>query len=368
MRIFLLLILSIYIIQVGYAQTLISPLTLCELDEELNETSGLVNINGEIWTHNDSGGTDRLYQINPETGEIIRDVKILDGDNDDWEDLAADDNYVYIGDFGNNYGDRTDLKIYRISKTDISLYDEVEAEKIEFSYSDQTSWEPNHNNHNFDCEAMICYLGNLYLFSKNWVDHKTRLYVLPKEPGTYTAQYLETFDANCLVTGAEILEGSNTLILTGYSSNGGTSTWMFNDFIGDNFFNGESTLFYWTVLSQLEGVCFDQDNSVYFSSEEFENVVEPKLYSFDFEEYITSIQNMDYSSVEISVSGYTISISSPNNPISGQMTLYNILGQNILEKDLRAETNIDVTVDAPQGLYIVSIKLKDQRILKKIRI
>ena len=37
-------------------------------------------------------------------------------ENVDWEDITQDETHIYIADFGNNNGNRTDLKIYKILK------------------------------------------------------------------------------------------------------------------------------------------------------------------------------------------------------------------------------------------------------------
>ena len=84
-RLFITLIFLIFLSVHLFSQTLITPFELCELDTEVNETSGLINVNGTVWTHNDSGGTDRLYQINPETGAYYTsDDKAVRDENDEF--------------------------------------------------------------------------------------------------------------------------------------------------------------------------------------------------------------------------------------------------------------------------------------------
>ncbi len=141
------------------SQNFITPSVVTTLSSTLNETSGLVNLNGEIWTHNDNGGETELYLINLNDGSIIRTVIVHEANNVDWEDIAADETYIYIGDFGNNDGSRTNLKIYRISRSDMASSNDVDAEKIHFSYSDQSSFEPNYHYTNFDCEALTLFSG-----------------------------------------------------------------------------------------------------------------------------------------------------------------------------------------------------------------
>src|SRR5690606_14700262 len=77
----------------------------------LDETSGLLFYNNTFITHTDSGGKAELYEVNPTTGAITRTVEITNATNGDWEDIAQDSTHIYIGDIGNNSGDRTDLKI-----------------------------------------------------------------------------------------------------------------------------------------------------------------------------------------------------------------------------------------------------------------
>ena len=86
------------------------------LPDTVSETSGLIFHNGKLITHNDSGGRPELYEIDTTSLEITRTVTIENIENIDWEDIAQDDTHIYIGDFGNNGGDRTDLKIYKCLK------------------------------------------------------------------------------------------------------------------------------------------------------------------------------------------------------------------------------------------------------------
>jgi hypothetical protein len=72
--------------------------------------------NNNIITHNDSGGQANLYEINASTGAVLRTVAITNATNVDWEDIAQDALYIYIGDIGNNFGNRTDLKYIKFRK------------------------------------------------------------------------------------------------------------------------------------------------------------------------------------------------------------------------------------------------------------
>jgi len=75
-------------------------------------------------------------------------------------------NYIYIGDFGNNAGTRTDLKVYRVDISDYFTNDTVNAEIIHFTYADQTNFSNQIYAHNFDAEALISIGDSLYIFTK----------------------------------------------------------------------------------------------------------------------------------------------------------------------------------------------------------
>ena len=104
------------------------------LPKIINETSGLEILNEVFITHNDSGGEPSLYFFNL-NGEIINSKKLEEESfwkiyNNDWEDISADEDYIYIADTGNNFGNRDNLNIIKVKISDFSI-----DSKIEVSYS-----------------------------------------------------------------------------------------------------------------------------------------------------------------------------------------------------------------------------------------
>ena len=97
----------------GYPQELV-PLELCALDSVMNEASGLLLVEGSLWVILDSGNPNALFQVDPATCEVMRTLHVPNAVNTDWEELTMDGDWVYIGDFGNNGGNRTDLRVYRV--------------------------------------------------------------------------------------------------------------------------------------------------------------------------------------------------------------------------------------------------------------
>ena len=186
---------------------------------DLDENSGLIFYNNNIITFNDSGGEANLYEINANTGNITRTVTITNATNVDWEDITQDASYIYIGDIGNNNGNRTDLKIYKIAKNDYNGSDDIAvAEIISYSYADQLDFTSNPNNTNWDAEGLISYSDQLLIFSKNWVDNRVNVYSIPKTNGTHSALLKSSYNTNGLITSAEISLNENIIYLIGYSS------------------------------------------------------------------------------------------------------------------------------------------------------
>lgn len=190
------------------------------LDATVKETSGLLYLNNTLITHNDSSNANALYDIDTSTGLVTRTVTINNATNTDWEDLAHDDTYIYIGDFGNNFGNRNDLKIYRILIDDYFNSTAITAELINFSYSNQTDFSPSPFATNFDAEGLLHYNNMLYVFSKNWIDGKTNVYQVPKDPGTYDVSMTDTLNAQGLVSGATYNALTDIIMLCGYDADG----------------------------------------------------------------------------------------------------------------------------------------------------
>ena len=155
-----------------------------ELPSQVEETSGLLFLDGKIVTHNDRGDTSNLYEIDSLTGNLLRTININNVSNVDWEDLADDETYIYVGDFGNNNGTRTDLKIHRILRSDFKNNSSISAEVISFSYEDQTKFNDS-NDHNFDAEGFVVYENSLFIFTKNRGDFNTNVYKIPKTIGNH---------------------------------------------------------------------------------------------------------------------------------------------------------------------------------------
>lgn len=253
-----------------YNDAAISPETTIDLSQTLNETSGLTFWNNLVWTFNDNDDIN-LYGLDTLTAEIVEIIEITGSQNVDWEAVTQDDSYFYIGDFGNNaHGNRTDLKIYKTSKSSL-LAGVPEIEIISFNYPEQTSFEPTAGNEtDFDCEAMAVMDGQIYLFTKRWVSSGTSVYSIPNQAGNYAAELINSYPVDGLITGSTLLQDESLLILCGYSEILQPFIFMLYDFESDNFFGANKRLIQLSLpFHQIEGISCVDGNKLFLSNEKF---------------------------------------------------------------------------------------------------
>ncbi len=247
----------------------LTPDWIKEIDDApIEETSGLILWNNSLFTMNDDTDT-HIYELNTK-GEFIKKYKLKGVTNVDWEEISQDEDFIYIGDFGNNAaGNRKDLKIYKILKGSLSS-DNPQIETINFSYSNQTDFSVQRKT-DFDCEAMIVTSENIFLFTKQWTTQATCVYILPKVSGNHQAKLIHTFDVKGLITGATYVKNKNLIALTGYNTIGETFMYILNDFKNNDFFSGKIRKFVLGKLLQTEGIASDDGINFYVSNETFNN-------------------------------------------------------------------------------------------------
>ncbi len=169
------------------------------LPKIVNETSGLEILNEVFITHNDSGGDPSLYFFNL-NGEITNSKKLEQESfweiyNNDWEDITADKDYIYIADTGNNFGTRDNLSIIKVKISDFSV-----DSKIDIFYSDQESFFPSLK-HKYDAEALLIIEDKLALFSKDRDSLNTDLYLIDDTiKGKQELSSIAKFNVNTLIT------------------------------------------------------------------------------------------------------------------------------------------------------------------------
>ena len=333
------------------------------LNNPLTESSGLLVLDGTFITHNDSGNDAVLYEVDTLTGLPSRTVVVANATNIDWEDLAADADYLYVGDFGNNQGTRQNLRIYKIALADYWASDTVTADTINFSYADQTSFTPMPLQTNYDAEALICRGDSLFVFTKQWSNPGTRAYKIPKVPGTYSVSVYQTFsNFSGLVTGADYYQntvtGLNTLALTiNLVSNPMIDFYLD---LGGAFGGNGYYSFFATVYGsiQVEGIALLEDK-LYITSEAFAG--QPGMLS---RSTIPPFMAIEEYALAISLSIYpnpvaeTMQVNLPQKEIN-TAGIYANDGKLVQELNPATLKNGSIRVVVPAGVYYVMIHFSD---------
>ncbi len=246
-----------------------------DIDNEVANTSGLIDIDGRLFTHNDSGDA-TIYEINATTGFVERRITINGALNTAWEDIAYDDTYVYIADIGNPTGSRSELQIYKVLKDDLLNYTNVDSQKISFSYLDQVSYTYGTNTTPYDAEALIVYNNELYIFTKNWEDYTTRVYNIPNTLGFHSVSQIADYYFEVMITGATVDKINNSIALVGYSDPYDATMpqvseiIVLSDFTKDSFFSGAITTYEISddqTSSRLEAIAYDTPTQLYLTTE-----------------------------------------------------------------------------------------------------
>ena len=251
------------------------------LPKIINETSGLEFYNNNFITHNDSGGEPSLYVFN-EDGEIIETIELnknpdFEIENNDWEDITNDNEYLFVADTGNNFGNRDNLNIIRVSKGTDFMVDGI----IEISYSDQESFFPRPK-HKYDAEAIIVIEDKIALFSKDRENLNTDLYLVDKnQNGSQILTSEVSYNVNTLITGGDYDEDRNLLALVSYNSNGNQYLLLFENFKLNNLENNTFKKFKIPLeQAQIEAVKIIDEKTFWVTSED-EGIGSPFMYKIE---------------------------------------------------------------------------------------
>jgi hypothetical protein len=130
---------------------------------EVRESSGLARSARDralFWTHNDAGNAPELFAVD-ETGVLVQRVRVTGTELIDWEDLEAaacgNDRCLYVGDIGDNDGDRDRITVYRVVEPERSATETQPAEALYARYPDGPK----------DAEALFADAsGTLYVVTK----------------------------------------------------------------------------------------------------------------------------------------------------------------------------------------------------------
>jgi len=336
----------------------------------LKESSALLIVDGKVFTINDSGNQADLFEIDSTTGQIIKTTRIRNYSNTDWEDLAADSAHIYIGDFGNNNGSRTNLRILKVRKSAVYNPDSVEinAERLNFNYPDQNTFIAN-STHNFDCESLFFLGGRLHLFSKNRGNRKTKHYSLNPDLPSQTAILHDSLNANGLITSGSVSKDGKIAALLG-NDQAEVFVWILFGYEGTDFFGGnrrriELPSFFLT--GQAEGIGFVSNTKLWISNEALGNIL-PMVKELDISGYVNPIftESPDLKTKALHSNVYPNPASdfiSLKLQKSEKFQILNPFGKLIMEG---TEEIVDVS-KLTSGLYFVKIMNKEMNLTSMIQ-
>jgi hypothetical protein len=337
-----------------FEETYYNAEKLTRLDDKVEECSGLIWVSGELWSLNDSGNAPELYQIDTSSGAVLKTLKILNYPNVDWEDLAKDEHHIYIGDFGNNKGNRKDLSVGRLKIEDLHK-EEAEVDIIRFSMADQKSFNLPKQGHDFDIEAFFVQDSFLYFFTKNWADGKTRVYQSSTLPGEYALMPIDSFEIGGIATAADII-GDSLAVILGYTQQGRVWMYVLSDFLPGKFFSGNKRLLELGTalrMGQAEAICFNNEKQGFIGAEKFK-IVNQQIFSFDLKEFFPSIQHslkMPESFGQVLVkgnNGLEINLSEVEHEVK-KVQLVSGEGEILIEQDNPGREQIKVVVNEMEG-------------------
>ena len=252
------------------------------LPKIINETSGLEILNNQFITHNDSGGEPSLYFFS-QNGEIINSITLEEESfweiyNNDWEDITADEDYIYIADTGNNFGNRDNLNIIKVKTTDFSI-----DSKIDISYKDQQTFLPRPK-HKYDAEALFLIEDKIAVLSKDRDNLFTDLYLIDKESSSKQAlESKTTYNVNSLITGGDYNKDMSLLALVSYNSRGNQFLILFEDFNLETLAEEKFRKFKIPLeRAQIEAIKIIDDKTFWITSED-EGIGSPYMYKIKVE-------------------------------------------------------------------------------------
>lgn len=256
------------------------------LSDSLDETSGLTIINDRLFSFNDSGNSGDIFEIDLENPSRIKNTFATGLKNTDWEAISNDGKNFYIGEFGNNLGNRKDLKIYKIpfdGKTIVK--DSIQT--IPFYYPEQSDFNKRNIKHNFDAEALFFLDNTLHILTKEWATNTVSHYIIDTaSKENQPAKKTESFDTGFVVTDASFYD--DKLYVVGYTKKLKVYLMVFDKDKNENLFFTRTSKKYILGsalnVGQVEGITANE-NGLYISNERFNIKIKKIMQSLYFIPY-----------------------------------------------------------------------------------
>jgi len=345
-----------------YPETNLTAVELATLPADLVECSGFVETEEFYVAINDSGSGPSLFLLDKTTFAQQQLLSVTGATNVDWEELAMDENFLYIGDMGNISGVRTDLKIYRIPIATLGT-DPVVMDTISFSYADQTDFTPQLIMTPYDCEAFIVKEDTLHLFTKGWDNNYSKHYKLPNQVGEQEAILVDSFFVDALITGATVIDDS-LLMLTGYGNE--SLCWLFKDFQDEKFFSGNKRRIGLGPLGQNETVTWIGEGSCLVTTEG--GLAQGKVFEFNFLDLVTSLENVKNDlNVEVYPNPFSEIIHIQNFGNENlDAVLYDQFGKILTISTFNDSENLQLS-HLPVGIYYLHLTQGKKQQIKKMQ-
>lgn len=251
---------------------LIAAEKIIPLPPELDEISGMIRTDSGFLAIKD-GGTykaNHLFRIDS-SGNILSSIQ-LPATNTDWEEICENNQYIFVGDFGNNFGNRNTLRILKIPKD--SLLNSTNR-PLEFQIGDNTAVNKKKWLTNYDFEAMTATSDTLLLFSKSKSDRRCRIYQLSLSKPFQILTATGSVKLKFWVTGATLInpdEDKKHVMLTGYFPAGRNKLTPWLACIETSNSGKQPKMLWQKKISinghtQIESVCMDKTGRIWLSSE-----------------------------------------------------------------------------------------------------
>jgi hypothetical protein len=240
------------------------------LPSQLLETSGLLCLEQDFISFNDSGGKPVLYRFD-RSGQIKHQLQ-LSFRNSDWEAISSDGEFLYLADTGNNAGYKQALFIYKVPLNWSGLKQPYRPERLEIILPADEKRQP--YQHDLDFEALVYQQDSLWLISKSWDSQIPKRYKLdPKLKQQKLGKALPFANPGFLVTDAVFDQNKQEWWLVGYPDPR-KAIWAYLSNAGfqpqiarydENLLLLETKAL--PTTGQVEGLCIDQDKQIWISEE-----------------------------------------------------------------------------------------------------
>jgi hypothetical protein len=138
-------------------------------DHQLDEISGITPSGlgpDVLWAEEDSGNEPSIFALRA-TGAKVQTVDVDGATNVDWEDLARASGRLWVGDIGDNGAERSSIQVYWFDEPGPGVTS-VRPNLLTLSYPDGPH----------DAEGMLVSDGRLYLFEKQVLRSRSRVYAV----------------------------------------------------------------------------------------------------------------------------------------------------------------------------------------------